>query len=399
MLTCLSVLILVNTTALASDWPCFMGPSGDGTSSETGIGKDWKLHPPKKIWETKMNDDGYAGAAIADGKVFIVDHKDSKDVVRALDFATGNDVWEYPYADAAKPSYGFARSTPAISEGRVYTLSLKGRVHCLDAKKGKKVWERNICRDFAEGKETKEYTPSPFIDGNRLILVPGGKTAGVVALDKATGETIWQNGSDDPGCATPMRATLNGKPQYIVFSANQLAGLDVDTGAILWSVPWITQYGINAAQPIVIGDRIFITSSYGVGCALVEVTRTGANFAWKNKEMMAIFSSPLYRGGYVYGVTDPTREMMCMDPASGAVKWRQKGLMRGAAVFLDGVILDLDGERGELVMIRPNPERYEEIGRAKLLSGPCYTPPAVSDGKIVVRNKKKIACFALTATR
>ncbi|MCL4500068.1 MAG: PQQ-binding-like beta-propeller repeat protein [Chloroflexi bacterium] len=394
-LALVAMLILTGVMAYAADWPVFRGPNGDGISTETGINKSWNQKPPKKLWETDMHDNGYAGPSVAGGKVFIIDHRGDSDILRAIDITTGELAWQYAYKDASKDNFGFARSTPAVDSGRVYTLSRLGTVNCLDAKTGKKICSRNICKDFNGKKPNWDYAMSPFIDGNKIILVPGGPDACVVALDKTTGRTIWQGGgSDEPGYCTPQKATINGKQQYVIFAANSLMGVAPDTGKQLWSFEWKTNSGVNAASPIVMGNTIFIASSYNHGCALVEVTDAGAKALWQNKEIMAHFSSPILFGGYIYGVGDPGF-LMCLDPKTGVVKWKQEGFEKGPLLGIDGVMLVFDGKNGDLVMAEISPDAYKEICRFTPLGGQSWTAPIVSNGKLIVRNKTALACFSL----
>jgi outer membrane protein assembly factor BamB len=383
---------LLQGAALAADWPQFRGPSCDGVSPEKLTNKDWNRHPPKLLWKVPMNDDGYAGPSVAGGRVFIVDHKGGTDIVRAIDVRTGKDVWRCAYEDVRKPSYGFNRCSPSISQGRVYTYSVIGRANCFDAKTGKKVWSRDLWKEYASDRG-REYSMSPLVDGNKVIYVVGGRSACVVALDKTTGKTIWQGGDDSFGFSTPNKATINGKTQYVVFAGKHLIGFDALTGKELWSVPWETQFNVNAAQPVVIGNGVFITSQSG--CALVGVKDAGADFIWQNKVMRDMFAPPICYEGYIYGVNDPTNELVCLEPMKGEIKWKQPGFGNGSGVLIDGVILNFDSKSGDLVMMKPSPDRYEELGRFKPLGGESFNPPVVSNGKLIVRNKSTLACFSL----
>ena len=388
--------VLLPGAVLAADWPQFRGPSYDGVSPEKGISKVWNQKPPKMVWTVPMTDDGYAGPCVAGGKVFIIDHKDKQDIVKAVDFKTGKEMWRYPYADAEDANYGFSRATPAVSGGRVYALGRMGLLNCLNAKTGKLIWSRNIFTEFKGKKPQWNYSMSPFIDGNKVIVVPGGRNAAVVALDKTTGKTIWQGGgSDIPGYVTPIAATIEGKRQYVVFMGVSLIGVDPATGALLWRLPRKAFADINGAQPYVIGNTIFISTGYGEGGdAMVEIQNGAAKIKWESKELRSRFSSPVYLGGFIYCVGEPGN-LTCIDPNDGAVKWKQKGFEFGGLVAVDGVIMVADGRGGDLAMVKPSPDSYQEIGRFKPLGGQSWTAPIVSGGKLIVRNKSALACFDL----
>ncbi|MCX6345132.1 MAG: PQQ-binding-like beta-propeller repeat protein [Armatimonadetes bacterium] len=385
----------VSGTLTAADWPQFKGPSANGFAPDTGINKNWTKTPPKVLWTTPMNDDGYAGVSVGGGKVFVINHEGSKDILRAIDIATGKDAWTYTYEDTDKANRGFARSTPIFDLGNVYSLSRLGILNCLKVKTGKLIWSRDICKDFNGKRPGWDYAYSPLIDKNKLIVMPGGPDAGVVALDKKTGKTvIWQGGSNVSSYATPVLATIQGKQQYVTFDAVGLAGVDVASGKQLWSFPWKTDCDCNAATPIVMGDSVYITSGYGHGCAMVDITAEGAKGRWENKQMQAQFASPIFYKGYIYGAGDPNF-LMCMDPKDGSIKWKQEGFGKGSIVGVDGTIIAMTGNTGEVVMVNLAPDAYKELGRIKPLEGDCWTAPIISNGKLIVRDKKNIACIAI----
>ena len=377
------------------DWPKWRGPNGDGISPETGINKNWAEKPPKVLWKVSLGDEGYAGPSVADGKLFIIDHKGSDDIVRAIDINTGKDVWTFSYPDASKPNEGFALSTPVYDDGRLYTISQLGKVHCLDATTGDKVWMLDMAADLGGRRPPWDMAGSPFIDGDKLILTPGGANAAVAAVDKLTGKTIWKGGGGDkPGYATPVVANLDGKKQYVVFTAKHLIGVDSENGGLLWSFPWETGYDVNAATPIVVDDTIFITSGYKHGCALVKVAGGRAEAVWQNQEIQSQFSTPILVDGYVYGTSDPGR-LVCLELKTGKVVWSQKGFQKGGLVGVDGTIIVVDGANGNVAMAELTPQGYQELGRFKPLGGQSWTAPIVAQGKLFVRNKGALVAIDL----
>jgi len=392
----LAALALLPVALGAADWPRFLGPSANGFSSETGIKTNWSQAAPKMLWSTPMTDGGFAGPSAAGGKVFIIDHADKDDVVRAIDIKTGKDVWTYKYPDGKGENYGYSRSTPLVEGNRVYTVGRFGMVCCLDAKTGKPIWTANIQTTFNGKIPQWNYAWSPTTDGNQLIVCPGGPDASVVTLDKMTGKTIWAGGgSDIPGYATPVVTQADGKKIYIVFTGVSLIAVDAKTGKLLWRVPWKTDYDINGATPIVMGNTVFITSGYNHGCALVQFTYTDANILWQSKDLISRFGTPLLFNGYVYCTEDPN-DLVCMDPKTGKVAWKQPNFEWGPATGIgSGVGMVFDGKGGDLVLVKLTPEKYQEIGRFKPLGSQSWTAAIVADGKLIVRNKTALACFAL----
>ena len=393
---CVVSIVCLSVHGSASDWPRFLGPGGAGTSADTGINEAWNEKAPKELWRLPLTDDGHAGPSVAAGKLYIVDHKGANDVVRALDLNTGEQVWSFEYPEGGGSNHGFARATPTIDNGKVYTLSRSGLLHCLAADDGKKIWGRNIIADFKGRVPQWLVAMSPVIDGDKLIVAPGGPNALIVALNKNTGETIWAGGgSDKVSYATPLVATIGGKKQYVIFASPSVLGIDSENGKVLWRLPWQTRRGINVAVPLAFKNSVFIASGYRKGCALVRVGPGRAEKVWENNEMQAHFNSPITHEGHVYGTGDPGF-LMCMDPNTGKTLWKQPGFEKGGILVIDGTIIALDGKNGDVIMAALTPQAYKELGRIKApLGGRSWTPPIVADGKLVIRNMKAIACFDL----
>ena len=390
----LLLLVCLCAAAFAGDWPQFLGPTRNGVSPETRINLDWKAKPPKLLWKTPMSDKGFAGPSVAGGKVFIIDHQDDQDIVRALDLASGREIWRFSYTDASGDNYGFSRSTPTVNAGKVYTVSREGQVYCLDAARGARVWMRNLLTEFHGNKPSWDYAMSVLIDGNKAIVCPGGPHI-AVALDKDTGKTLWEGGgSDNPSYATPVVATLNGVKQYLFFTISGLVSVDAATGKRRWLFPWKTGCDVNAATPIVSGASIFITSGYGHGCALVEVQNNTPHARWQNDAIQAHFSSPVIVNGYIYGSSDPGK-LVCLDMKTGHVCWQHPGFEKGGLMSIAGSLLAFNGGNGVLVAVKIDPTKYHEIARWKPLGGQSWTAPIYADGKLIIRNKTTLACYAM----
>ena len=390
--------VLISGVVYAADWPAFRGLDGSGIAQEKIPNKNWNQKPPTLLWKVAMSDDGYAGPSMANGKVFIIDHQDTKDYVRALDIKTGIDVWFYAYDDATSSNFGFSRSTPLVNGGMVYTVSRWGILLCLNVTNGHVVWWKNLINEFGGRRPDWDYAWSPLIDGNKLIILPGGPNAGVVALDKRDGKVLWQSVDGEvPGYATPVVATILGKKQYVCCSNDNVYGMDAATGAKLWSFPWKNGSGISIATPLVIGNKVFVTGGYEHGCAMVEITMDGPKGLWENKEMQSHMASPIYFNGYIYGNSDPAPPgfLVCLDPATGAVLWKQPGFEKGPLVAADGVMIAVEGGTGAHVMVKLAPQGYQELGRFTPLGGQSWTAPIIANGKLITRNKATLACYDL----
>jgi outer membrane protein assembly factor BamB len=399
----------------ADNWPQLGGPMATCISAETGINSDWAAHAPPIIWTFAMHDNGYAAVTIVDGTCYVLDHQDDKDILRALELATGKQKWESPYTDTASAQFGFSRAYPVYDAGKIYTFSRVGNANCFDASGGKILWSRNLKKDFNGSLPSWDYASSPIVDGNQVIYLPGGKGASVVALDKNTGTTIWKNGDDRPSHATPVVATINNVKQYVIFDAYGVIGVRTDNGNQLWSHQWTTQHDVNSVSPIVMGNKVFITSGYDVGCAMLTIDeKWKVRELWKNRELIGRTCNPILYQGYIYG-TDETLRLVCLNPDTGMDVWAKEGFGArlnvawkdgyctgsGGIVLVDGTLFVVSELTKSMVAVKATPEGYQELGRVKVFASntnDLFTSPSFSDKKLVVRDQKNIYCLDLSPT-
>lgn len=386
------VVLFIALSLFAGDWPNFLGPNKNGISDETGLNKDWNNNPPKMLWKVSMHDNGFSGPSAAAGKLYIIDRRENSDFVRAIDINTGKDIWTFAYADPGGQNYGYARSTPTYDEGKLYIVGRKGQVYCLNAETGKEVWGVNIVQTFSGELAKWMLAPSPVIDGDRLLLISGG-SKGLVILNKHTGKTIMRGGNSDvPGYATPVIADIEGEKQYVVFTGKHITGISPEDGSLLWKYPWETSHDVNAATPPVFNNKVFITSDYNRGCALVKIESSDASILWENRSIKAHFSSTIYYKGYLYGTSDPDH-LVCVAPDDGSEMWKGTGFQKGGMLIADGVIIALGGRSGEAIMVEASEESYNELGRFTPLGGQSWTAPILAEGKLFIRNMSQLACF------
>lgn len=407
-------LALPLAAANAADWKQYRGPNGDGSSGDAAINLNWTAKPPALLWSIALADGGWSNPCVAEGKVFVVDHKNTEgpkdakgkptvekgeDIVRALDAKTGKEDWNTPYPGSKQDKNGYTGSSPVFDSGKIYTIGrFTMQAYCLDAKTGKPVWTRDLEKDFAARPPEKQWglTGSPLVYENKVIIIAGGANAAVVALDKNSGQTLWQTPGSAAGYSTPMIFDNNGKAQVAVYIAEGLFGIDPATGKRLWTFPRPIKHNQNSATPIPVGKRLLISSAWDVGTALVDVSGAAPSLVWESKELQARFSTPVYLKGAIYGVSMPENPgtLVCLDAATGAVKWKQPGFQFGPLSTAGGALLAVNGKTGEVVLVEANAAAYKEIARLKPApEATAWNHPIVADGRMFLRNKKTLFCY------
>ena len=393
-----------NAAPVASSpyWTDFRGPSRDGHYRERPILTAWPASGLKSIWKQPVGG-GYASFVIARGRAFTIEQRGPEEVVAAYEVATGRELWTNAWAAEFREFMGGdgPRATPTWSDGRVYALGALGELRSLDDASGRVLWRINILEDNGASVLQWGTATSPLVVDDTIIVVPGGPNGrSVVAYDRRTGARAWSALDDKAAYSSPMLVTLGGVRQMLVFSASRLMGLTPDRGEVLWDYPWTTQYDVNAGQPLVIGDNhVFISSGYGAGAAVVEVSRNGDRFSvrqvWKNIRMKNQFTSSVLYEGFVYGLDESI--LACVDAATGDLKWKGGRYGYGQVVLASGHLIVLT-EDGDLALVRATPERHEELARFPALDGKTWNHPALSDGYLLVRNLKEMAAFDLRIT-
>jgi outer membrane protein assembly factor BamB len=389
------------TTRLAAKpyWTDFRGPFRDGHYREQPIRTSWPANGLKPLWKQPIGG-GYASFVIARNRAFTIEQRGPQEVVSGYDVRTGRELWTNGWNALFTESLGGdgPRATPTWADGVVYALGATGELRALDEASGRVLWRTNIIDENGATNLDWGMAASPLVVGETVVVLPGGPNGhSVVAYSRRTGKRVWSALGDKQAYSSPMLVTLGGVPQIIVFAATRLMGMSPDRGELLWDYPWQTPFDINAGQPLLVGDnRIFLSSGYGTGAAVIELARNGARFSvrevWRNNRMKNQFTSSVLHEGFVYGLDEAI--LACLDVATGELRWKGGRYGYGQVILANGHLIVL-AENGDLALVRAAPERHEELARFPVLNGKTWNHPAMADGQLLIRNLAEMAAFDL----
>jgi outer membrane protein assembly factor BamB len=434
-------LLLVSNTGSADDWPQWLGPNRDSVWRETGIVERFPTNGPPIRWRASIGA-GYAGPAVANGRVYLADRQLAPGVsnpadpfdrgvirgferVLCLNEADGQVIWKHEYECPYSISYPAGpRVAPLVSGGKVYTLGAEGNLFCLDARSGEIHWSRDFKKDFGIKAPLWGFAGHPLLDGNRLICLVGGAGSTAVAFDKDTGKEIWRAlNAVEPGYSSPIIYEAGGKQQLILWHPEAANSLDPKTGEVYWSVPFKSRSGMTIATPRKLGDWLLLTSFYSGSLMLrLDSAKPVATTTWRTQKVSekdtthlnAVMCTPFLQAGYIYGVCS-YGQLRCLKMDAGERVWETFQAttsgepVRWANAFIvkNGDRFFLFNEKGDLIIAKLSPRGYEEISRAHLLEPTgsaagrlvLWSHPAFANRHVYVRNDKEIICADLAANR
>jgi outer membrane protein assembly factor BamB len=388
---------LLAWTAYAEDWPQWRGPNRDGISAETGLLSAWPSGGPKVVWRITGLGIGYSSFAIVKGRMYTQGQRGNQEFVIALDVKTGNKIWETPTSRDFENDRGSGpRGTPTFDNGKLYAMTGDGTVVCLDAATGKILWQLDSVKKFGGAVPHWGYSESPLIDGDRVIVMPGGRGASLVSLDKKTGEVQWKTGDDRAGYSSAILADVGGAKQVVVLSAQSAYGVQESTGELLWRYGKVSNNVANIATPIYHDGAVFLSSAYDTGCALLKLNPKGMQEVYFNRDMMNHYSSSVLVDGILYGYSNAN--LVAMDFGDGKQLWRNRSVGKGSVTYADKHLYAL-GEEGVVGLIEASPAGYKEVSRFEYQKGslPSWSPLVISDGKMYLRDQDNLTSYDIKA--
>lgn len=428
---------LTTQTTHADDWPQWLGPQRDAVWREDGLLEKFPQNGPKVRWRVPIGA-GYSGPAVSSGRVFVMDRQvgenaskpdnafargriPGKERVLCLNEADGKLIWAHEYDCPYTVSYPAGpRTTPLISDGKVYTLGAEGNLFCLDASTGREIWARDFRKEFSIQTPMWGFAGHPLLDGNKLICLAGGNGSVAVAFDKENGKELWRAlSAREPGYAPPMIYDAGGKRQLIIWHPEALSSIDPETGAVYWTERVEARSGLSVAMPRKLGDLLFVTSFYNGSLMMrFDPGKPAATRVWASKkvsekdtdDLHTIMSTPFLADGHIYGVCS-YGQLRCLKAETGERVWETFAAttegqpIRWANAFLvkQGGRFFLFNEKGDLIIAKLTPAGYEEISRAHLLAPTNRDPgravvwshPAFANRSVYARNDEEMVCVSL----
>jgi outer membrane protein assembly factor BamB len=390
-------------TGQAGDWPQILGPTRSGRAEGERLQPSWPAAGPKLLWKYKLGS-GYAGAAAASGKVLVFHRVASSERVECLDGASGRSLWQADFAANYRGGFDAdkgPRCVPLIEGNAVYVYGAAGDLHAVALDSGRKLWSRALCDDYQSDLGYFGAGSTPLLIGGKLLINVGGKGAGVVALDPATGKTLWQATDEVASYSSPAVVKVGDKEQALFITRLNCVLADPARGQVKTLFPFGARGPtVNAASPLVFGGKLFLTASYGIGATCAALDATGAKTVWSSDDALSSqYSTPVEHQGFLYGThgreDQGVAEFRCIEAATGKVRWSQPNFGVAHAILADGKLL-IQTADGRLALAAADPQKYRELASAQVTSQPTRALPALAAGNLYVRTGSgggELLCF------
>jgi outer membrane protein assembly factor BamB len=410
-----------NISASTSDWPQWRGPNRDGISRETGLLKQWPAGGPKLIWQVNDIGDGFSTPAVVGTRIYLMSNRGMEnEFVQALSIKDGKPIWTTRVGNVGNPDqdppYPKARSTPTVDGDFVYALGSDGDLACLEARSGKIRWQKSLRRDFGGQPHDWAYAESPLVDGDVVVVTPGGAEATMVALNKKTGAVIWKSavpGSDPAGYASAIVVEAAGRKQYVQFLSKGIVGVDAKTGEFLWRYKEVVKGPAQAFTPVA-RDGYIYGGALSIGGGLVRLKPDGNGVAaeqvYFERGLPNGFGGAVLVGNYLYGARTAGQPLVAVEFTTGRVKWQaEESIGSGSVAYADGNLY-FHGENGNAALVEASPEGYREKGRFTPPNPPkkkqagqfaerAFAYPVIANGRLYIRDLGTLWAYDIKASR
>jgi len=399
---------LQSLPAAGFDWPQWRGPDRTDVSRETGLLKSWPASGPKRVWLYENAGEGYSGPAIVAGKLFIMGTRDESECLLAVDVNSGKELWVARIGSVFKESRGDGpRGTPTVDGERVYAMSGRGELACVNVADGKVLWEQDMT-DLGGRIPHWGYTESVLVDGDKVVCTPGGSKGALAAFEKKTGQRLWQSAdfTDPAHYASMIAADIDGTHQYIQLTERAVVGIAAKDGKLLWKSNFPGRTAV-VPTPIYKDNHVYVTAGYGAGCKLVKVgPGNQASDVYENKVMKNHHGGVVLAGDHLYGYSDGSG-WLCQNFKTGQEVWSERrALGKGGISCADGMLYCVAEDSGTVVLIEASPKGWQERGRFKLdpqtkirpSQGRIWTHPVISNGRLYLRDQDLIYCYDVKAS-
>jgi outer membrane protein assembly factor BamB len=408
----IAVIIAAATCSQADDWPQWGGRNRDGKSADTGLLAQWPAGGPHLAWKATGFGKGYSTIAVVGDRLYTMGDKDNAGWLIAASADGGKILWSTKVGTAGAPvvpGYDFPgpRSTPTVDGDLIVTLNAWGQLICVNAADGKVVWQKYTLKDFGGSPPTWGYAESPLVDGDQVVVTPGGPKGAMVALNKKTGELIWQSKdfTDAAHYSSIIPADIGGVHQYVQLTAEHVVGISAKDGSVLWKALRKANIAV-IPTPIVAGSDVYVTSGYGAGCNLFKVTGSGGKFSvdqiYANHVMVNHHGGVVRIGDDIFGYSDG-KGLTCQNASTGEAVWEEKAAIKKCSVsYADGKLYCREEDTGTMVLVDATPSGYTEKGRFEQpdrAPEKAWSHPVIANGKLYIRDQDLLLCYDIRAAQ
>ncbi|MBS1788746.1 MAG: PQQ-binding-like beta-propeller repeat protein [Acidobacteria bacterium] len=389
----------------APEWPQWGGLNRNFKVQSGALKESWPAGGPKQLWSRPLGE-GHSSILVDNGRLFTMYSSGNRETVICLDAATGKTLWEFPYETSTRGlnlEYGKGpHSTPLIVGNLIYSVGVAGRMHALDKRTGKLVWQHDLWNEYGGQRDDRGYSPSPIAYNNTVIVIVGGKNGqSLMAFDQQTGNVAWKNLNYTPAPASPVIINVSGQDQLIYFSTDEIVGCDPHNGAYYWHYPHKTEYGLNISTPVWEPDNlIFMSSAYGTGSRVIQLTRNGnqtsAKQVWANNRMRVHIGTVIRLGDIAYGSSGDfgPAPLTAINVKTGQIGWQDRSLGRASFLYADSKLILLD-EDGMLMLAKPGASGLQILAKAQVMKNVAWTVPTLVGTILYVRDRRTILALEL----